>query len=50
MARLLVLFPIIAGMGWAAADSRFEIAFPASVHAQPITGRVFVVLSRRERP
>lgn len=25
---------------------RFEISFPASVHAQPITGRVFVVISR----
>jgi len=27
---------------------RFKISFPASVHAEPITGRVFVVISNRE--
>ena len=30
----------------AAASPRFEISFPASVHAQPITGRVFLAISR----
>jgi hypothetical protein len=29
-----------------AADTRFEISFPATVHDQPITGRVFVIISR----
>lgn len=32
------------------AGPRFEISFPAAVHAQPITGRVFVILSRRDEP
>ncbi|HEY3841043.1 MAG TPA: hypothetical protein VGL72_30945 [Bryobacteraceae bacterium] len=29
-----------------AADTRFEISFPSAAHAGPITGRVFVMLSR----
>jgi len=29
-----------------AADTRFEITFPAAVHAEAITGRVFVMISR----
>src|SRR5579863_477666 len=29
---------------------KFEISFPASVHAQPITGRVFVMLTRQPSP
>ena len=29
---------------------RFEISFPASVHGQPITGRVFVVVTRKDTP
>ena len=29
---------------------RFKISFPASAHAEPITGRVFVVISNRESP
>jgi len=29
---------------------RFEVSFPASAHAEPITGRVFVVVSNRENP
>ena len=33
-----------------AQDSKFEISFPASVHAGPITGRVFVALARRDTP
>jgi enterochelin esterase-like enzyme len=36
--------------GGGASDSqlKFEISFPASVHAQPITGRVFVMISREK--
>jgi hypothetical protein len=33
-----------------ASDLSFKISFPASTHAQPITGRVFVVISNRENP
>ncbi|MGH9482423.1 MAG: alpha/beta hydrolase-fold protein, partial [Terriglobales bacterium] len=29
---------------------RFELSFPASAHAGPVTGRVFVFVSRSERP
>ncbi len=29
---------------------RFKVSFPASAHAEPITGRVFVVISNKERP
>jgi enterochelin esterase-like enzyme len=32
------------------AGPRFEISFPAAVHAQPITGRVFVILTRSDHP
>ena len=31
-------------------DLRFKVSFPASTHAQPITGRVFVMISNREMP
>ena len=34
----------------AAAAPKFEISFPASVHAQPITGRVFLAISRDSAP
>ena len=29
---------------------RFEISFPASLHPQPITGRLFLVISRTDQP
>lgn len=29
---------------------RFEISFPASAHAEPITGRVYVMISRKHEP
>jgi hypothetical protein len=29
---------------------RFLVSFPASVHAQPITGRVFVMIARSDKP
>lgn len=31
-------------------STKFEISFPASAHAGPITGRVSVVISKRETP
>lgn len=30
--------------------TRFEISFPSSLHSQPITGRVFVIISRKSDP
>jgi hypothetical protein len=34
----------------ASANLRFEVSFPKPVHAGPITGRVFVMISRKEKP
>jgi len=48
--RLLALSMLLAAVALAAAGPRFEISFPASAHAQPITGRVYVVLSRKDTP
>ena len=31
-------------------QSKFEVSFPASVHTAPITGRVFVAISKKESP
>jgi hypothetical protein len=31
-------------------DLIFKVSFPASTHARPITGRVFVMISNREKP
>jgi len=33
-----------------AAGLRFEISYPAAVHSQPVTGRVFVMISRTRDP
>ncbi len=42
------------GLAWAAmaaaAAPRFEVTFAATAHSEPITGRVFVVLSKRDTP
>ncbi len=42
------------GLAWvamaAAAAPRFEVTFAAAAHSEPITGRVFVVLSKRDTP
>lgn len=44
---LLGLIFFFAAPGLSAADGpRFEITFPAAAHAQPITGRVFVMITR----
>jgi len=39
---------MVASCAWAGA--RFEISFAPAAHSQPITGRVFVVLSKTETP
>jgi hypothetical protein len=44
MRTLLCL--LVLSLSLRAADTRFEITFPAAVHAGPITGRVFVMISR----
>jgi hypothetical protein len=36
--------------GLLAAETRFEISFPAVAHAGPITGRVFLMISRKNDP
>ncbi|HMK29455.1 MAG TPA: alpha/beta hydrolase-fold protein [Terriglobales bacterium] len=42
----ILLLLCAARRSWAR-ETRFEVSFPASVHAQPITGRVFVIFARR---
>src|SRR2546423_1234445 len=32
------------------AGEKFEVSFPASVHPGPITGRVFVMIAKKEAP
>jgi hypothetical protein len=44
MRKLLCLL-VLLSPAWAA-DTRFEISFPAAAHSGPITGRVFVMISR----
>lgn len=49
MIRRISLFLCLAPLTFAQGP-RFEISFPASTHAGPITGRVFVILAQRESP
>jgi hypothetical protein len=49
MTRRLWLALCLASLGFAQ-GTRFEISFPASAHAGPITGRVFVVIAKHETP
>jgi hypothetical protein len=44
------LIAIFAACWCAPAAPRFEVSFPASAHPEPITGRVFVILSHNETP
>src|SRR5512146_2385152 len=46
---LLLLLASVAAVAQAGA-TRFEISFPASAHAEPITGRVFVAITRHQTP
>ncbi len=49
MMKLAFAIVLATGIGLAA-DTRFEISFPASAHAGPITGRAFVMISRVDSP
>jgi len=49
--RLLLVLSLASGAWTASAQAqgpRFEISFPASAHAGPITGRVFVIVAHEE--
>ena len=53
----IALAVVLSLAAWRDAHSRplapvlkFEISFPESVHSQPVTGRVFVVVTRRNDP
>ncbi len=55
LALVLVLLTVLSALAQApakakAAPARFEVSFPPSAHAGPITGRVFVIVSRRDTP
>lgn len=43
----LVLFPAL--FLWGQPGPRLEVTVPATAHGQPITGRVYVIISRHER-
>jgi hypothetical protein len=47
---LLLAFGCSLSRAQTSAGPRFEISFPATAHAGPVTGRVFVVISRHEQP
>ena len=47
LARVLVIATVCLS---ASAESKFEVSFPSSFHAGPITGRVFVAISKKELP
>ncbi len=34
---------------WARSENQFRVTFPAAAHAGPITGRVYVIVSRKEK-
>lgn len=48
-AAAAVLLCVLGGCG-KSRGPRFDLSFPASAHAQPITGRVFVAISRTATP
>ena len=47
---LLILCAAAAAFAQNRPAAQFEISFPASVHAGPITGRVFVAIAKKETP
>src|SRR5271157_3082066 len=49
-AFLLVAASITAAQGSPSGTVKFEVTFPATAHAGAITGRVFVVVSKEEKP
>lgn len=56
--NVAILLVVIASLlaGWVApvkaraTNLKFEISFPAAVHQEPVTGRVFVMISREDSP
>ena len=50
--RVLLSFILLLSLSALAQTSatRFQISFPASAHAQPITGRAFVIITRSDSP
>jgi hypothetical protein len=48
--RFMGLIAFLALAGVAVASPRFEVTISPSAHAQPITGRVFVILSKTDNP
>ena len=46
LAALFVGAAVLGGPSMAAAEQRFEVTFPASVRAEPVTGRIYVMISR----
>src|ERR1051326_3589478 len=47
--RALVVCLLLASLPALAQSPRFQVSFPASAHAQPITGRVFIIIARNDR-
>jgi hypothetical protein len=48
--RKLLIAPFVLGLSSAGAQPRFQISFASNAHADPITGRVYVALSRTATP
>ena len=46
LVAVLVGAAVLGGSAVASAEQRFELSFPASVHAEPVTGRIYVMISR----
>ncbi|HLH08726.1 MAG TPA: alpha/beta hydrolase-fold protein [Terriglobales bacterium] len=45
LVRLTLALMLLACIAQAQQSTKFQVSFPASVHAQPITGRVYVILA-----
>ena len=50
VATLIVVLVLLTATAAYAQQTRFEISVPAAVHGEPVTGRVYVMISRREDP
>ena len=46
LAAVVAAAAVVGGPTAATAEQRFELSFPASVHAEPVTGRIYVMVSR----
>jgi hypothetical protein len=44
------ILAILSLPAWALAARRFEVTFPASLRAEPVTGRLIVVVTRKDSP